>query len=106
MIDLEEVRALAVARCFDVLEFEPEAVAAHVLAGRFDPIAVLDALERIEEGKTVRCLHHPDRQFPIPPNRKPNSHGGQSAHGAKSRTGGLKTNPSEVTCDRSQRPSF
>jgi hypothetical protein len=48
VIDLEEVRALAVARCFDVLEFDADAVAAHVLAGRFDPIAVLRMLEAIE----------------------------------------------------------
>ena len=69
MIDLEEVRALAVARCFDVLEFEPEAVAAHVLAGRFDPIAVLDALERIEErakrsvASITRTANSPSRQI-------------------------------------------
>jgi hypothetical protein len=67
VIDLEEVRFLAAHRCFDVLEFEPDAVAAHVLAGRFDPIAVLDALERIEErhGRANRPLR-PASGPPIP----------------------------------------
>lgn len=66
MIDLEEVRALAVARCFDVLEFEPDAVAAHVLAGRFDPIAVLDALERIEERQNGPLPPSPGPPIPHP----------------------------------------
>jgi hypothetical protein len=49
VIDLEEVRALAAARCFDVLEFDEAAFgAAEVLAGRFDPISVLRFLEAIE----------------------------------------------------------
>jgi hypothetical protein len=49
MIDLAEVRVLAVARCFDVLEFGEAAFgAAEVLAGRFDPISVLRFLEAIE----------------------------------------------------------
>ena len=55
MIDLEEVRALAAARCFDVLNFDeaafgpPEVLAGEVLAGRFDPISVLRFLEAIEQ---------------------------------------------------------
>lgn len=59
MIDLDEVRFLAVHRCFDILQHDADAVAAHVLAGRFDPIAVLDALERIEERRKRSAASRP-----------------------------------------------
>jgi hypothetical protein len=72
MIDLDEVRALAAARCFDVLKFDeaafgpPEVLAGEVLAGRFDPISVLRFLEAIEQRRKPSAASFQWRTRPIP----------------------------------------
>jgi hypothetical protein len=92
MIDLAEVRVLAVARCFDVLEFGEAAFgAAEVLAGRFDPISVLRFLEAIETRRNRPLRPASGSPIPIPPNRKPNSDDMQSALGANAQINRLKS---------------
>jgi hypothetical protein len=64
LIDLDEVRCLAAARCFDVLSFDqaafgpPEVLAGEVLAGRFEPISVLRYLEAIEQRQCLSAARN------------------------------------------------
>ncbi len=67
MIDIEAVRLLAAQRAMDVLPFDQAvAIGSEIIAGRFDAIAVLVALEAVEQRRapSVAASHWPARRVP------------------------------------------